>query len=106
VYTLPLKETHGYEQAGCKLCNDYVAELADVSTGSVGTPDGWSTVFLRTDTGESIFKDALEAGLFETKPIEEVKPGLGMLEKLASQKKEKAEKTVAERKEMGLPTPY
>ncbi|MBC7100613.1 MAG: coenzyme F420 hydrogenase subunit beta [Methanobacteriales archaeon] len=106
VYTLPLKETHGYEQAGCKLCNDYVAELADVSTGSVGTPDGWSTVFLRTDTGESIFKDALEAGLFETKPIEEVKPGLGMLEKLASQKKEKAEKTIAERKEMGLPTPY
>ncbi|MGB4362713.1 MAG: coenzyme F420 hydrogenase subunit beta [Methanothermobacter tenebrarum] len=106
VYTLPLKETHGYEQAGCKVCNDYVAELADVSTGSVGTPDGWSTVFLRTDTGESIFKDALEAGLFETKPIEEVKPGLGMLEKLASQKKEKAEKTVAERKEMGLPTPY
>ncbi|MDI6882398.1 MAG: coenzyme F420 hydrogenase subunit beta [Methanothermobacter sp.] len=106
VYTLPLKETHGYEQAGCKVCNDYVAELADVSTGSVGTPDGWSTVFLRTDTGESIFKDALEAGLFETKPIEEVKPGLGLLEKLASQKKEKAEKTVAERKEMGLPTPY
>ncbi|HPU37236.1 MAG TPA: coenzyme F420 hydrogenase subunit beta [Methanothermobacter sp.] len=106
LYTLPLKETHGYEQAGCKLCNDYVAELADVSTGSVGTPDGWSTVFLRTDTGESIFKDALEAGLFETKPIEEVKPGLGMLEKLASQKKEKAEKTIAERKEMGLPTPY
>ncbi|MDI9623418.1 MAG: coenzyme F420 hydrogenase subunit beta [Methanothermobacter sp.] len=106
VYTLPLKETHGYEQAGCKVCNDYVAELADVSTGSVGTPDGWSTVFLRTDTGESIFKDALEAGLFETKPIEEVKPGLGLLEKLASQKKEKAEKTIAERKEMGLPTPY
>ncbi|BAW31993.1 MAG TPA: coenzyme F420 hydrogenase subunit beta [Methanothermobacter sp.] len=106
LYTLPLKETHGYEQAGCKLCNDYVAELADVSTGSVGTPDGWSTVFLRTDTGESIFKDALEAGLFETKPIEEVKPGLGMLEKLASQKKEKAEKNIAARKEMGLPTPY
>jgi len=106
VYTLPLKETQGYEQAGCKLCNDYVAELADVSTGSVGTPDGWSTVFLRTDTGVSIFKNALEAGLFETKPIEEVKPGLGMVEKLASEKKEKAEKAVAERKEMGLPTPY
>jgi len=42
----------------------------------------------------------------ETKPIEEVKPGLGMVEKLASEKKEKAEKAVAERKEMGLPTPY
>lgn len=106
VLTLPLKETHGYEQAGCKICKDYVAELADVSTGSVGSPDGWSTVITRTDEGDSIFKQAVEAGLFETKPIEEVKPGLGLLEKLAAQKKEKAEKNIAARKEMGLPTPF
>ncbi|BAM70425.1 MULTISPECIES: coenzyme F420 hydrogenase subunit beta [Methanothermobacter] len=106
VYTLPLKETHGYEQAGCKICKDYVAELADVSTGSVGSPDGWSTVITRTDSGDSIFKQAVEAGIFETKPIEEVKPGLGLLEKLSAQKKEKAEKNIAARKEMGLPTPY
>lgn len=106
VLTLPLKETHGYEQAGCKICKDYVAELADVSTGSVGSPDGWSTVITRTDAGDSIFKQAVEAGLFETKPIEEVKPGLGLLEKLSAQKKEKAEKNIAARKEMGLPTPF
>ncbi|REE28097.1 coenzyme F420-reducing hydrogenase beta subunit [Methanothermobacter defluvii] len=106
VYTLPLKETHGYEQAGCKICKDYVAELADVSTGSVGSPDGWSTVITRTDSGDSIFKQAVEVGIFETKPIEEVKPGLGLLEKLSAQKKEKAEKNIAARKEMGLPTPY
>ncbi|WP_321211218.1 coenzyme F420 hydrogenase subunit beta [Methanothermobacter sp. DP] len=106
VLTLTLKETHGYEQAGCKICKDYVAELADVSTGSVGSPDGWSTVITRTDAGDSIFKQAVEAGLFETKPIEEVKPGLGLLEKLAAQKKEKAEKNIAARKEMGLPTPF
>jgi len=106
VLTLPLKETHGYEQAGCKICKDYVAELADVSTGSVGSPDGWSTVITRTDAGDSIFKQAVEAGIFETKPIEEVKPGLGLLEKLAAQKKEKAEKNIAARKEMGLPTPF
>ena len=106
VLTLPLKETHGYEHAGCKICKDYVAELADVSTGSVGSPDGWSTVITRTDAGDSIFKQAVEAGIFETKPIEEVKPGLGLLEKLAAQKKEKAEKNIAARKEMGLPTPF
>ncbi|MDI9618598.1 coenzyme F420 hydrogenase subunit beta [Methanothermobacter sp.] len=106
VLTLPLKETHGYEQAGCKICKDYVAELADISTGSVGSPDGWSTVITRTDAGDSIFKQAVEAGLFETKPIEEVKPGLGLLEKLSAQKKEKAEKNIAARKEMGLPTPF
>ena len=38
---LALKETHGYEQAGCNICMDYVCEWADVSTGSVGSPDGW-----------------------------------------------------------------
>lgn len=106
VYTLPLKETHGYEQNGCKICLDYVAELADVSTGSVGTPDGWSTVFTRTDAGETIFKAAVDAGVIETKAMDDVKPGLGLLEKLATEKKTKNMKTIDERKAMGLPVPY
>jgi coenzyme F420 hydrogenase subunit beta len=106
VYTLPLKETHGYEQNGCKVCLDYVAELADVSTGSVGTPDGWSTVFTRTDAGETIFKAAVDAGVIETKAMDDVKPGLGLLEKLATDKKTKAMKVIDDRKAMGLPVPY
>ncbi|SCG86725.1 coenzyme F420 hydrogenase subunit beta [Methanobacterium congolense] len=106
VLTIPLKETHGYEQAGCKVCLDYVAELADVSTGSVGSPDGWSTVFTRTEGGETIFKAAVEAGVIETKPVNEGKFGLEMLTKLATQKKEKAMKEIDKRKGMGLPVPF
>jgi len=49
---LPLKITHKYEQPGCHVCLDYVANLGDISTGSVGSPDGWSTVFIRTKKGE------------------------------------------------------
>lgn len=86
---LAIKETHGYEQAGCNICNDYVAEWADVSTGSVGSPDGWSTVLTRTEDGNSVFKAAVSAGLIETKPMDEVKPGLPLLEKLAKGKKDK-----------------
>jgi len=104
--SIPLKETHGYEQSGCKVCLDYVAELADVSTGSVGTPDGWSTVFVRTDAGETIFKQAVDAGVIETKPMDSVKPGLGLVEKLATDKKTKAMKVIDERKAMGLPVPF
>ncbi len=104
--SIPLKETHGYEQNGCKICLDYVAELADVSTGSVGTPDGWSTVFVRTDAGDTIFKQAVEAGVIETKSMDDVKPGLGLLEKLATDKKTKAMKVIDERKAMGLPVPF
>lgn len=104
--TIPLKETHGYEQNGCKVCLDYVAELADISTGSVGSPDLWSTVFVRTDNGDTIFKQAVDAGVIETKDVDPGKFGLEMLTKLATQKKEKAMKVIDERKAMGLPVPY
>ena len=104
--SIPLKETHGYEQNGCNICLDYVAELADLSTGSVGSPEGWSTVLTRTDNGDSLFKQAVEAGIIETKPMADVKPGLGLLEKLSKEKKEKNQKTIDNRIAMGLPVPY
>ncbi|MEE0902454.1 MAG: coenzyme F420 hydrogenase subunit beta, partial [Methanobrevibacter sp.] len=102
---LAIKETHGYEQAGCNICQDYVAEWADVSTGSVGSPDGWSTVLTRTDAGESVFKAAVDAGLIETKPMDDVKPGLPLLEKLAKGKKDKNTAERERRAKMGVKIP-
>lgn len=104
--SLPLKETHGYEQAGCNVCPDYTSELADVSTGSVGSPDGWSTVLTRTVAGDSIFAQAVEAGVIETKDIASVKPGLPLLEKLSEGKKTKNAEEAEKRKAMGLPVPW
>jgi coenzyme F420 hydrogenase subunit beta len=104
--SFPIKETHGYEQNGCKVCLDLVSELSDVSTGSIGAPDGWSAVMTRTDAGETIFSKAVEAGAIETTAINEGKFGLEMLTKLATSKKEKAMKVIDERKALGLPVPY
>ncbi len=94
--------THKYEQPGCHVCLDDVSNLADISTGSVGSPDGWSTVFIRTKVGNDIWSKAVDAGLFETKPIEEVKPGLELVTKLAKEKIDKNRKTVEERKTFGI----
>ena len=102
VVSLPLKVTHKYEQPGCHVCLDYVSNLADISTGSVGSPDGWSTVFIRTKKGNEVWSKAVAAGLFETKPIEEVKPGLELVTKLAKEKIDKNRKTVEERKTFGV----
>ncbi|MDT8356903.1 MAG: coenzyme F420 hydrogenase subunit beta [Methanomicrobiaceae archaeon] len=102
VKTIPLKETHKYEQPGCHVCLDYVANLADISTGSVGTPDGWSTVFVRSKKGDSIWAKAIEAGCFETKPIEEVKPGLELVTKLSTDKITKNQKTLEARASFGV----
>ena len=45
--------------SGCKMCRDFDAELADVSIGSVGSPNGYSTVIIRTEKGEEI-KNAID----------------------------------------------
>jgi len=102
VVQLPLKVTHKYEQPGCHVCLDYVANMADVSTGSVGSPDGWSTVFVRSKIGDSVWGKAMAAGCFETQPIEKVKPGLELVSKLANEKITKNKATLAARATFGV----
>ena len=60
VATVPLKDTHKYEQPGCHVCLDYVSNLGDISTGSVGEPEGWSTVFIRTRKGNEVWSRAVD----------------------------------------------
>ena len=47
----------------------------------------------------------MDAGLIETKPMDYVKPGLGLLEKLAKGKKDKSKKEIERRAKMGVMTP-
>lgn len=39
----------------CIFCTDFTARLADISVGSVGSPDGYSTVIIRSKKGEELF---------------------------------------------------
>jgi coenzyme F420 hydrogenase subunit beta len=102
VTQIGLKATHKYEQPGCHVCLDYVSNLADISTGSVGSPDGWSTVFIRNTNGENIWNKAVAAGVFETKAIESVKPGLELVTKLATEKITKNQKELEHRVQFGV----
>jgi coenzyme F420 hydrogenase subunit beta len=102
VSQMPLKLLHKYVQPGCNVCLDYVANLADISSGSVGSPDGWSTVFVRSTKGNAVWDGAIDAGLFETKPMDQVKPGLDMVRKLSTDKITKNQKNVDARKTIGL----
>lgn len=102
VAQMPLKLIHKYVQPGCNVCLDYVANLADISSGSVGSPDGWSTVFVRSTKGNTVWDGAIKAGFFETKPMDQVKPGLDLVKKLATDKITKNQKNVDARKTIGL----
>lgn len=39
---------------GCRFCGDLVSRLADISIGSVGSPEGYSTVIVRSEKGERL----------------------------------------------------
>lgn len=55
VNEVKLEETDQYNFMGCGPCFDFASELADISVGSVGSGDGWSTVLTRTDKGEKLY---------------------------------------------------
>lgn len=103
---IPLKETHGYEQAGCNYCMDYVAELSDLSCGSVGAKPGWSTIIKRTDKGASLIDKAIKEGVLETTETNESKFGLEMLRKLSTNKKKKHQKRIDKQIDYGLNMPF
>lgn len=56
-YSVPVKELSEAVDNGCDYCGDFVSRLADISVGSVGSPDGYSTVIVRSEKGEKIVED-------------------------------------------------
>jgi len=92
-YKVKLGKIKGLVRPCCHHCDDFAAEFADISIGNVGSPDGWSTVIVRTERGEEALKAAEKGGLVEVKPLDGVKPGLKVVVKLAKFKKKQVEST-------------
>ena len=84
---VPLKEVKSYARHNCHYCEDLTADFADISVGSIGSPSGWSSVITRTKIGEKIYKEAIKAGLIESKSLQEIKPGQPLLERIAGIKR-------------------
>ncbi len=103
---IAMKKTHGYEQAGCSYCLDYVCELSDFSCGSVGAKDGWSTIIKRTDKGTNLIDDVIEEGLLEVIETDEGEYGLKMLKKLSVNKKKRDQKRIDKKIKFGINMPY
>jgi len=81
------KELESFMSPPCHYCIDYVAELADISVGAVGSPDGWTTVIVRSEMGQKLYDSAVKARAIESVPIKTVKPGLPFVVRLCNKKK-------------------
>jgi coenzyme F420 hydrogenase subunit beta len=49
----PIRDFHGAALKGCDECTDFLGGTADLSVGSVGSDDGWSSVLVRSQAGKA-----------------------------------------------------
>ena len=96
--TIPIKEISHLGREDCEICFDLTSESADISIGSIGSPSGWNTVVIRTDKGKLLYEELISNNLIESKKIEDVKPGLPLLQKIAGIKRNNCNKHIAEKK--------
>jgi coenzyme F420 hydrogenase subunit beta len=52
----PIRDFHSAALKGCDECADFLGVAADISVGSVGSEDGYSSVLIWTETGCSAFQ--------------------------------------------------
>jgi len=71
---------------GCRHCVDFTAEHSDISAGSVGSEQGYTTLIIRTERGRELFEACLGAGRLETASVDS-----GIVLKLAELKRKKNE---------------
>lgn len=81
---VPLKECHAWTREGCKMCPDFAAEHADISTGGIGAFNDWTLTIVRTDLGREIIIKMLEQGVIEGRPGDDDPGALQLLRKLAT----------------------
>ena len=85
-YSVAVKDLGAAQENGCNFCDDFTNKFADVSVGSVGSPDGYSTVIVRSDAGAKLLEN-LQATKGEVNKDE--------VTKLAVLKKNRARKSFA-----------
>ena len=82
VVKIPLKEVRGYAQPKCSYCDDFSAELADISLGGVGL-NGWTFTIVRTDRGGEVFDQVVRDNCIEVRSAEKFDRSLRLLKRLS-----------------------
>jgi coenzyme F420 hydrogenase subunit beta len=82
-HEVPLKECHQWTREGCKMCPDFAAEHADISTGGIGKYNDWTLTIIRTDLAREIIGKMLDAGVIEARPGDDDPDAIELMHKLS-----------------------
>jgi coenzyme F420 hydrogenase subunit beta len=65
VHSIARQQAEPYTRAGCAACDDALGESADLAVGTLGAPDGASTLIVRTRAGDAFVRNAVQMHLLE-----------------------------------------
>lgn len=99
--TVPVKSFDSAVGDSCRICINFASRLADLSIGSIGTIDGWSTVIIRSEKGQELVEHAEKAGYIETSDKIDTVP----IKKSVGLKRKKSSKMASERQEKSAYVP-
>jgi coenzyme F420 hydrogenase subunit beta len=102
-HEVPLKECHAWTRDGCKLCPDFAAEHADISTGGIGAFNDWTLTIVRTDLGREIIVKMLQDGTIEGRPGDDDPGAIALLRKLSTVSRRRWPDTAIPEPKLGVP---
>jgi len=62
VIHIPFEEIDTIARPACLVCPDFSAEYSDISFGGLGSPEGYTSVMIRSEKGKMVYRGALTAG--------------------------------------------
>ncbi|WP_405295279.1 Coenzyme F420 hydrogenase/dehydrogenase, beta subunit C-terminal domain [Methanobrevibacter sp.] len=101
---IPLSIAKRIIRKNCNICVELTSETSDISIGSIGSDDGWSTLIVRTQKGDEIVKGALEQKFIEAKELTEFQ--FNLLNNIAESKISKNLEEIEKREFLARPVLY
>ena len=101
---IPLSVAKRIIRKNCNICVELTSETSDISIGSIGSKDGWSTLIIRTEKGEEIFNGALEQRFIEAKELTDSQ--FALLNRIAESKISKNLEEIEKREFLARPVLY
>ncbi|WP_458455788.1 Coenzyme F420 hydrogenase/dehydrogenase, beta subunit C-terminal domain [Methanobrevibacter sp.] len=101
---IPLSVAKRIIRKNCNICVELTSETSDISVGSIGSDEGWSTLIIRTEKGEEIVNEAIKQGFIESKEFTESQ--FNLLCKIAETKINKNLENIEKREFLARPVLY
>lgn len=104
-HEVDLKECHAWTREGCKMCPDFAAEHADISTGGIGVDNAWTLCVVRTELGEEVMNRMIADGSVIARPAQEDAEAMRLLKLLSTVSRRRWPKSADPAPAVGVPPP-